>query len=130
MKRHPPQRNQNNNYNQTKRNNNNISTYHLSDHCHEQQSPPPPPPSPRHELNRPPPVHGECFVSYDGEAASPTPCCGKPLRNNCLRQWLVGRHITCPHFRERLHNDEIITNQEASDVLLADPEFQRRIRAV
>ena len=43
---------------------------------------------------------------------------------------MEGRHITCPHCRERLPNEVIVTNQEASDALLADPGFQRRIRAV
>ena len=38
--------------------------------------------------------------------------------------------MTCPHCRVRLPNNIIISNQEASDALLADPDFQRRIRAV
>ena len=40
------------------------------------------------------------------------------------------RRITCPHCRERLPNDVILTSQEANDALLDDPQFQRRIRAV
>ena len=56
----------------------------------------------RHILNRPQPFEGECLVCYLGDSAPPTPCCGKPLCNNCLKQWMEGRHITCPHCRERM----------------------------
>ena len=56
-------------------------------------------------------------MCYEGDSAPPTPCCGKPLHDDCLRQWIKGRHITCPHCRERLPNEVIVTNQEASDAL-------------
>ena len=92
--------------------------------------PPPLPEQARYILNRPAPIEGECLVCYEGDSAPPTPCCGKPLCNNCLRQWMEGRRITCPHCRERLPNEVIVTNQEASDALLADPDFQRRIHAL
>ena len=91
---------------------------------------PPLHPLQRRNFSRPPPIEGECLVCYEGEQTPLTPCCGKPLCDNCSMQLMEGQHITCPHCRERLPNDVIISNQEASDALLADSDFQQQMRAV
>ena len=93
-------------------------------------NPPPLHPLQRRRFNRPAPVEGPCLVCMEADSVPPTPCCTKPLCDDCLLHWLEMRRITCPHCRERLPNDIIISNQEASDALLADPDFQLRIRAV
>ena len=69
-------------------------------------------------------------MCFEGRSTPPTPCCNKPLCNKCLDSCLNQRGVTCPHCRERLPNELIVRNQEASDALLSDPDFQRRIRAV
>ena len=80
--------------------------------------------------DRPPPLKEACLVCFEGSSTPPTPCCHKPLCNKCLNSWLSQRRVTCLHCRERLPNEMILRNQEASDALLSDPGFQRRIRAV
>ena len=69
-------------------------------------------------------------MCFEGRSTPPTPCCNKPLCTKCLDSWLNQRRVTCPHCRERLPNELVVRSQEASDVLLSDPDFQRRIRAV
>ena len=69
-------------------------------------------------------------MCFEGRSTPPTPCCNKPLCNKCLDSWLNQRRVTCPHCRERLPNDLVVRNMEASDALLSDPHFQGRIRAV
>ena len=40
---------------------------------------------------------------------------------------MEGRHITCPHYRERLLNEVIVTNQEASDALLRQELLKSKV---
>ena len=64
------------------------------------------------------------IFSNPSAASSSTVC------TECLDKWLNQRRVTCPHCRERLPNELVIRNMEASDALLSDPDFERRIRAV
>ena len=85
---------------------------------------------PQTNYSRPPPLKEPCLVSFEGRSTPPTPCCKKPVCNKCLDKWLSNRRVTCPHCRERLPNEMVLRNQEASHALLSDPDFQRWIRAV
>ena len=85
---------------------------------------------PKRDYNRPLPLKEPCLVCFEGRSTPPTLCCNKPLCNKCLDSWLNQRRVTCPHCRERLPNELVVRNMEASDALLSDPDFQRRIPAV
>ena len=75
-------------------------------------------------------VSQECVVCLETDKQPLMPCCKKPTCNDCLILWMYSNHVSCPHCKVRLPNNYILSNTNAMDALMEDPEFQRRIRTV